>query len=66
MKRHKILENDNYTVWITANRLGTYTHVTFDVEQPNKKGDQELQLNKFQMYLLPSELREFAAFLQTI
>jgi hypothetical protein len=66
MKRHKILENDQYTVWINANKLGTYTQVSFDVEQPDKHGNKELQLNKFQLYMLPSELREFAAFLQTL
>jgi hypothetical protein len=66
MKRHKVLENDQYTVWVNANKLGTYTHVTFDVEQPNKKGEKELRLNQFQLYLLPNQLREFATFLQTI
>jgi len=66
MKRHKVLENDQYTVWIKANKLGTYTHVSFDVEQPNKKGEMELKLNQFQLYLLPNQLREFATFLQTL
>ena len=66
MKRHKILENDEYTVWINANKLGTYTQVSFDIEQPDKKGKKEIQLTHFQMYLLPSELREFAVFLQTL
>jgi hypothetical protein len=66
MKRHKILENDQYTVWINCTKLGTYTQVAFDIEQPDKHGKKDLQLNKFEMYLLPSELREFAAFLQTL
>jgi hypothetical protein len=66
MKRHKVLENDQYTVWVTANKLGTYTQVSFDVEQPNKKGEMELKLNQFQLYLLPNQLREFATFLQTL
>jgi hypothetical protein len=66
MKLHKVLENDQYTVWIKANKLGTYTHVSFDVEQPNKKGEMELKLNQFQLYLLPNQLREFATFLQTL
>jgi hypothetical protein len=66
MKRHKILENDQYNVWITAKQSGSYTHVTFDVEQPNKKGIMELKQNAFQLYMLPSQLREFAAFLHSL
>lgn len=66
MKRHKILENDQYTVWVNAKTVGTYTHLSFDIEQPNKKGKSEVKHNAFQLYLLPGQLREFAAFLQTL
>jgi hypothetical protein len=66
MKRHKVLENDQYTVWVNAKTISTYTQLSFDIERPNKKGNTEVKHNAFELYLLPNQLREFAAFLQTL
>jgi len=58
-----IISNVNRKVWVTTNRLSTYTRVSFTSETLNNAGD-NTATSVFEMYLLPSELDDLVAKLQ--